>query len=178
MSSTSEINFNDIVIRIADVLRRSTFLFPNSVGGDGDAEDLVKQIIEYDLAIAQDVVEGEGPPHIFVREAPNPVVNDSQSGRDTRDVRGARELELEFWAVVIVNEPEFAESQTTRFNITKAIGDTLGRNKRLLDKDGLDPKAMELTYIPTPFTLLQTKEKNVQGKTVVIRLKSMVNLRP
>ncbi len=177
MSSITEINFNDIIVRISNVLALSPLIFPNSVGGDGTKEDLVKQIIEYDLAIAQDTVDGEGPPHIFIREAPNPVVADKQSGRDSRDVRGARELELEFWAVVVVREALYDLTQKARFNITAAITETLGENKRLLDDMGADPKAMELSYFITPFTMLETDDKTVQAQTVVIRLKVMVNLR-
>lgn len=178
MSSTTEINFNNWILRFVEMFENSAFIFPNKIGGDADATDLVKQIIPYDLPIAQDVPEGEGPPHIFVREAPNPIVKDSQSGRDSQGVRGARELELEFWAVLVVNEPIFADSQKTRFNIAQAIEQTLGKNKQMLDKNGLNPLAMELTYVTTPFTLLQTDEKDVQAKTVVIRAKVMVNLRP
>ncbi len=177
MSSITEINFNDYIVRISNVLALSPLLFPNTVGGDATKEDLVKQIIEYDLAVSQDTVDGEGPPHIFIREAPNPVVSDNQSGRDSRDVRGARQIELEFWAVVVVRESLYDLSQKARFNITSAIQETLGENKRLLDDLGADPKAMELSYFTTPFTMLETDEKTVQANTVVIRLKVMVNLR-
>lgn len=178
MSSTTEINFNPWIERFVEMFEESIYLFPNSKGGDADATDLVKQIIPYDLPIAQDVPEGEGPPHIFVREAPNPILKDDHAGRDTRDIKGARELTLEFWAVLVVNEPVFADSQIARFNLAQAIEQTLGKNKRMLDKDGLNPLAMELEYVKTPFTLLQTDEKDVQAKTIVIRPKVMVNLRP
>lgn len=180
MSSTTEINFNPFILRFVEMFENSSFLFPKTIGGDANATDLVKQIIPFDLPIAQDVPEGEGPPHIFVREAPNPIVKVEQSGRDTRSVKGARQFTLEFWAVLVVNEPIFEDSQKARFNIAQAITQTIGTNKQMLDKNGLNPLAMEMDGDPiqTPFTLLQTDEKDVQAKTVVIRPKVMVTLRP
>jgi len=78
--STGEIDFNVFIARFGEMFRKSALLFPKSIGGSTTVQDLVEQVIDYNMAIPQDVVVGEGPPHIFVREAPNPVVADKTSG--------------------------------------------------------------------------------------------------
>lgn len=174
---SSEINFNPFILRITEILQHSPLLFPKTIGKATDKDDLVKQVIAYKLAIPQDVVNGEGPPHIFVDIAANPVVSEVQSGRDTKDAKGPRTVEFQLWAVCVVNEAEFALSQQSLHNITHAVTETLGRNQTLLNLASEQPLAISAKYTTTPFTDLKTDEKNVMGRTVVITLKAMVNLR-
>ncbi len=176
-SETNEINFNPFIDRLVDMLRASILLFPKSVGDDNDATDLIKQVVKYNIPIPQDVPTGEGPPHVIVRLADNPIVEDKEAGRDERNVKGPRDVELEFWVICIVNEVDFQTSQQSLFNITNAVSQTIGKNKRLQNSDGLDPLCRDVSYVTTPFTNIQSTQKTVMARTVVIRPKVPVNLR-
>lgn len=172
---TSEPNPNDFIARITEILATSSELFPKSIGKT-NISDLVMQVRAHDLAIPQDVVTGDGPPHVFVMESRNFIMNTEQIGRESRDVKGDRILTLELYAVAIVNDAEFDQSQKHLNDITVAIQNTLGKNQRLLNSQQTDPLAISLTTIVTPFTDLNTTERNVMGKTVVIRPKVTVTL--
>lgn len=173
---TSEPNPNDFIERIVEILSNSTELFPRTVGNSATEDDLVKQVIAHNLAIAQDVVTGEGPPHIFVMESRSFIMHTEQIGRESPDRKGARIHTVELYAVCIVNEPEFSMSQKHLNDITVAVQNTLGKNQRLLDKNEENPLSISLSTIVTPYTELSAMEKNTMGKTVVIRPKVTASL--
>ena len=178
MSFTTEPNYNDFIDRIVLILQNSALLFPNSIGGDPDAKDLINQVIKYDLAIPQDVPTGLGPPHIFVGTALNPIVSDQTDGRYNRTEFGPRTQTLEFWAVCVASGVEFADSQRNLFNITQSVKQTLGLNSQLRDLANANPLSIELDrLIVTPFTNWAVTEKTTLANTIVIRPKTFVNLR-
>ena len=63
MSLSAEPDFTDYVNRISDILSLSADLFPKSIGGSATEEDLVTQVIEFDLPLPSNPIEGPGPPH-------------------------------------------------------------------------------------------------------------------
>ena len=73
MSLNSEPNYSDYVIRLSNMMAMSADLFPRSVGGSTTEDDLVTQIIEFDLPLPSNPREGPDPPHIFITTPPSPT---------------------------------------------------------------------------------------------------------
>lgn len=178
MSLSAEPDFQDYIVRIADILKASALVFPKLVGGDDTKEDLVNQIILNELPIPQMTIEGPGPPHIFISQSETPIVSQEQQGRDSRDAHGGRRMTIEIYVVIISGGTRSrAESDSALFNIISAVTTTLGQNMRLaIPTTLLSPLAFTHTYnvVPYIFDITQTE---TTAKNVVIRPVIAVNLR-
>lgn len=178
MSLTAEPDFGDYVNRISDILALSALLFPRSVGGSKTEDDLVTQIINFELPLPSNPREGPDPPHIFITTAPSPTTRRQQWGRDSRDVQGSYSLEMEFWIIVVSqdrSDPILAEQKL--YKIISAVTTILQKNKRLIDPTTLDnPLATTTTYDVIPY-LLDITQQDIIVKNVVLRPKVGINLR-
>ena len=177
MSLTIEPDFQTFIVRIADILKNSALLLPNSIGGDEDAKDLVSQIILNQLPIPQLPVDGPGPPHIYVTESETPIIDQIQQGRNSIDVQGGKRETLEFYIIVLSGSTSRQEAELQLFDIISAVTTTLNQNKRLLDPVlPAGPLAVTHTYTIKPFLYDITQNETV-AKNVVIRPVVGVNLR-
>jgi len=179
MSLSVEPDFGDYVLRISDILALSALLFPRSIGGDNTVQDLVTQIINFELPLPSNPREGPDPPHIFITTPPNPVVSREQSGRDSRDVQGPYTLKMEYWIVVVSadrSDPILAEQKL--YKIISAITNTLSANKRLIDPTTLlDPLAATSGWNIFPYVMGDLTQQDIKSKNVVLRPTVGINLR-
>jgi hypothetical protein len=175
MSLTIQPNYNSYIDRIELILKNSTLLFPQTIGGDPDTPDLVKQIIKYELPVPENA-QGPDPPHVFITTSRNPLQGRKQIGRDSRDAQGPENLTLEFYIVVVVREPTLAESEKKMYDIISALTTTLDKNKRLTDLGGQNPLANTSQYFVVEY-LLDTDQKEQIAKNVLLRPSVNVNLR-
>ena len=177
---TSIPNLNDYINRIVLILENSALLLPQSVGGNTQATDLVNQIIPYKLPIPQSPITGPGAPIIFIDVSPNPTVRFSQVGRSTIDIQGPELVVLEFYCVVVAKGKTFQDSQSQMYNILAAVKTILKSNMRLGDPTtnppNQSPLCNTLTAITVPF-ILDTAEKTVIARNIVIRVEKFINLR-
>ena len=169
-------NINDFIERIGDTLAASTLLFPQSVGGDESATDIVNQIIKYELPIPEATIEGPGPPHVFIKESFTPYIQKKQIGRNDLSVQGPEEHIMEFYIIVVAQGNSYKESQIQIANITQAIVTILKSNLQLADKDGKNHLCNILETIVVPY-LIDTDQRDVIAKNIVVRPKVFVNLR-
>ena len=177
MSLSVEPDYQDYINRIVEILQNSALVFPKSIGGDNTATDLVNQVIANQLPIPQLTIDGPGPPHIFVAQSETPIIKQEQRGRDSRDAQGSKRMELEFYIVIISGGTRSkAESDSQLFNIISAVTTTLGKNKRLLDTNSLNPIAFTHTYNVVPY-IFDITQNETTAKNVVIRPVVGVNLR-
>lgn len=177
MSLTVEPDYQDFIVRIADVLRRSPRLFPHSVGGSNSEKDLITQVIENQLPIPQMSVEGPDPPYIFVAQSENAIVSQEQRGRNTRSIRGGRRMTLEFYIVVLSSATRSKqESNSQLFDIISAATTELGNNLELVNSSGLDPLAITHTYNVVPY-IFDITQNETAAKNITLRVVTGVNLR-
>jgi len=177
MSLSVEPDFQPFIVRIAKILKASSLLFPNSIGGDNTKTDLVNQIIQNQLPIPQLTVEGPGPPHIFIAQSEVPIVSQEQRGRDSRDVAGGRRVTLEFYIVILATGRDKQEGLSLIFPIISAVTTELNKNKRLIDPaTSLDPLSITHDYNVVPF-IYDITQNETAAKNVVLRLVTGVNLR-
>lgn len=169
-------NINDFIERIALLLENSNLLFPQSKGGDETKTDLVNQVIRYELPIPELTIEGPGPPHIFVKESSTPFLQKRQIGRSTIDVQGPEEHTLEFYVIIVTQGTTYKDSQIQMANITQATSTIFKTNQRMLDLTGSNPLCNLLDVIIVPY-LLDSEQREILAKNVVLRPKVFVNLR-
>ena len=176
MSLTTTPNANDYIERFGEMLENSPFVFPNSIGGNDQVEDLVKQVILYELPINEQPLTGQGPPMIFIANSRNPIINRRQTGRDSRDVQGPELLTLEVYIVIVVQGLDYADSQTQLYNIIQAITTTLLKNLRMVDQNGDNPLCRKLSFIDLPW-ILESDDKRVIARNFLVRPEVYVTLR-
>ncbi len=176
MSLSVEPDYQDFIVRIADILRRSPLLFPKSVGGDNSVQDLVTQIIENQLPIPQLSIEGPDPPYIFVAQSENAIVSQEQRGRDSRSTQGSKRMTLEFYLVVLSSSRSKKDSDSELFNIISAATTELGRNKKLTDSSDLNPLSINLKYNVVPY-IYDITQNETAAKNIILRPVLGVNLR-
>ena len=179
MSLTAEPDFGDYVIRLSNMLSLSPDLFPRSVGGSSTEEDLVTQIIEFELPLPSNPREGPDPPHIFITTPPNPVKRRQQFGRDTIDVQGPYSLDMEFWIVVVSqdrSDPILAEQKL--YKILSIITNILSKNKRLIDPTTLlNPITNTSDWNIFPYVMGDLTQQDIKAKNVVLLPSVGINLR-
>jgi hypothetical protein len=177
MSLTVEPDYQDYIIRLVDICRQSTLLFPRSVGGDNTKTDLINQVIENQLPIPNLSVEGPDAPYIFVAASETPTITQLQQGRNSRDVQGGKLVTLEFYMVMLSTSRGRQESEEELYNITAALTTELGLNRRLTDPtSGLDPLALGINFNVVPYIYDITQNETV-AKNCKLRLTTGVNLR-
>lgn len=176
MSLTTQPKFNDYIDRFEQMFTNSTLLMPKT-NGDDTKKDLVNQIIKYEIPIPDNPPDGLGPPHVFIAVAPNPIVRTEQRGRNTRDKQGPVKFTLEFYIIVIAQDPQsFELSQKQMYTIIEAITTTLTQNLRMTDTSQLNPLAARLDYLVLPYTF-QNEEVTVVAKNIVVRPQVWVDVR-
>lgn len=177
MSLSAVPNWNSFIDRIADILTRSSEVMPKT-NGSTTKNDLVNEIVKYTFPLAEQTPNGAGPPHIFINRAENPVIRRQKIGRDSINEHGPEKWTLEFYVVsVVLVEHDPMQSQEDLYNLTQAIMNTLGKNRRLLDKDNLNPLAYHLETVDVPYNL-RTDEASLKAHNVLVRPDILVNLRP
>lgn len=176
MSLNLEPDYSDYIIRLSDILSLSALLLPKTIGGSATEQDLINQIIEFELPLPENPVEGPGPPHIFITTPPNPIKSTEQLGRDSRDAQGPYALDMEYWIVVISSGTDPIDSEKKIYKIISAITTTLQKNKRLTDSLGDNPLAATTTYNVFPY-ILDTTQRDLIAKNIVLRVKVGINLR-
>ena len=135
------------------------------------------KIFKYDVPIADNPPEGLGPPHIFIALSPNAVSNRAQRGRSSIDKQGPESLTLEFYIIVVAQDPsDYQRSQEQLYNIVEAVTTTLATNLRMLDKANANPLCYTLDYIVVPY-LLESTEITVVAKNIILRPQVYINLR-
>lgn len=174
---TTAVNANAIIARLVDVYNHSANLFPLSIGHVTDSEDLVEQVIPYELPVPTEPREGGGPPHIYVTASkqPNPTFREF-IGRSTIDRLGPEHQIWEFYCIVVAHNTDPHTSETDIYNITQAMAQTLDTNKRLLDHTGANPLCAWVEWITVPY-LLDSDSKEVKASNVIVRCHLFVNLR-
>ncbi len=177
MSLVTQPKYNDYVDRFELILRTSTLLMPKT-NGDDTKNDLVNQIIKYEIPIADNPPDGLGPPHIFISVPENPLIRREQRGRNTRDEQGPEKQTLEFYIIVVAQDPQSYElSQKQMYTIIEAITTTFTKNLRLTDGAGLNPLATRLEYVVVPYRLERNEEVTVVARNIVVRPQVLINLR-
>ena len=176
MSLSAEPDFQDYIVRIVDILKRSALIFPNTVGGDNTATDLVNQIIENQLPIPQLPVDGPGPPHIFVAQSQTPIVKRDKAGRNSLDVEGGGRVVMEYYIVVLVDSVDKKTADSQLFNLISAVTTTLNKNKRLIDSNSLNPLCFDHKYDVVPY-IFDITQNTTAAKNIVLRPQVGVNLR-
>lgn len=178
MSLSEEPDYNIYVERIFDILSKSAKLLPKTVGNSTTEEDLVNQIIKYELPLPENPREGPDPPHIFISIPPKPTIRREQQGRNSRDAQGPYALYMEFWIVVVVSDrSDFILSQQKLYKIISVVTTLLQQNKRLIDPTTLlNPLAVETEYDVFPY-LLDIDQKDIVSKNIVLKPKVGINLR-
>lgn len=170
MSLSAEPDLGDYVKRISNMLALSADLFPKTIGGSATAEDLVTQVIEFELPLSSNPREGPDPPHIFVTTPPNPTKRREELGRDTRDVQGSYSLEMEYWIVVVSqdrSDPILAEEKL--YKIISVVTNILSKNKRLIDPTTLlNPLAVRSHYEIFPYVMGGMTQQDIKAKNVVL----------
>ena len=177
--SLSVPNLNDFIERIFLILSNSTLLFPQSVGGDESATDLVNQIIPYALPVPEQPIEGPGPPHIFIKEADSAFSRFNQIGRSSINVQGPEEAFLELYVVVVARGASYQDSQVQLFNIIQAVKQVLKSNMRLGDPTTNPPLQNTLCNLLETITvpwLIDSEEKTVIARNIIVRPKVFINL--
>ncbi len=158
------------------MLTKSTLLMPKT-NGDDTKKDLVNQIIKYEIPIPDSPPDGLGPPHVFISIAPNPIIRTEQRGRNTRDSQGPVKFTLEFYIIVIAQDPQsFEQSQEQMYDIIEAITTTLTKNLRMTDTSNLNPLAARLDYLVLPYSF-QNEEVTVVARNISVRPQVWVNVR-
>lgn len=159
---------------ISNILATSALIFPNSIGGNTGVQDLVNQIIEYQLPVPNYPLKGPGPPHIFVTTSTNPIYSKKQIGRNNLDQQGPQRQTLEFYIVIVVNGPDLMTSESQMYSILQAVTTTLEQNKRLL-QDG-SPMCTISDYVEVNYAI-ESDQRNMLAKNVVFRPDVLLNLR-
>jgi len=170
MSLTAEPNFTDYINRISDIFSVSPDLFPKTIGGSATEDDLVTQIIRFDLPDPTNPREGPDPPHIFITTPPNTTKRREELGRDTRDVQGSYSLEMEYWIVIVSqdrSDPILAEEKL--YKIMSVVTNILSKNKRLIDPTTLlDPLAARSNWKDFPFVMGDLTQQDIKARNVVL----------
>lgn len=177
MSLTVEPDFQTFIDRFVLIHRANALLFPNSIGGNDQVNDLVNQIIPNELPIPQLTIEGPGPPHIFVTQSQTPVITEVQQGRNSSNIQGGKRMTLEFWNIILSSGTGRVEAEKQLYAIISALTTTLSKNKRMTQPaDGLLPLAINHSYKVVPYIYDITNNETV-AKNVVVRLDVGINLR-
>lgn len=175
MSLTTAPPFNLYIDRIVEMIENSPLLFPQSVGGDPNATDLIKQVIKHQIPIPENPPSGPDPPHIYVTLSRNPIVSRLRVGRDSRNAQGPANLKLEFYIIILTRATTLQESEKQMLDIITALTTMLDKNKRMLDKTGANPIANTSEYFLLDF-LLDTDQREQLAKNVLFRPSVFVNL--
>jgi len=177
MSLSIEPDYQPFINRLVLICEQSALLFPNSIGGDNTATDLVTQIIKNQLPIPQLPVEGPGPPHIFVTTSETPKISEEQRGRDDRNTQGSKRVTLEFYIIILSIDRTRIDAEQKLYPIISAVTTELSKNKRLINPtDSLDPLAITHSFQVVPYIYDITNNETV-AKNVVVRPTLGVNLR-
>jgi len=179
MSLSAEPDFGDYVRRISNILSVNATLFPKTVGGSATEEDLVTQVIEFELPLPSNAREGPDPPHIFVTTPPSPIKRREELGRDTRDVQGSYSLEMEYWIVIVSqdrSDPILAEQKL--YKIISIVRNIFSSNKRLIDPTTqLNPLAAFSHTDVFPYLMGDLTQQDIKAKTVVLKPTVGISLR-
>ena len=176
MSLVTQPKFNDYIDRFEQMLTKSSLLLPKT-NGDLTKKDLVNQIIKYEIPLPDNPPDGLGPPHVFIATPPNPIIAREQRGRNNRDKQGPVKFTLEFWLIVIAQDPQsFELSQKQMYTIIEAITTTLTQNLRMTDTSQLNPLAVRLDYLVLPYTF-QNDEQTVVARNISVRPQVWVDVR-
>lgn len=175
--ATGAINANDYIARLYDILSNSSALLPNSIGNNKSAQDLVNEIIQYELPFPEQPREGPGPPHVFITlsKQSNPIYR-TPLGRSTVDQLGPEKQIWEFYIIAVDHQPDVHTSEQHLHSICNAIVQTLDTNKRLTDHTGANPLCSWLEWIEVPY-ILDVDERAVMAKNIVVRAHAFVNMR-
>lgn len=179
MSLTAEPDFGDYIKRISNILSVNATLFPKTIGGSATEEDLVTQVIEFELPLPTNPREGPDPPHIFVTTPPNPIKRRQQWGRDSRDVQGPYALDMEFWIIVVAQDradPILAEEKL--YKILSVVTNIFSKNKRLIDPTTLlNPLAATSGWDIFPYVMGDMTQQDIKAKNVVLKPTVGISLR-
>lgn len=177
MSLTTTPKLNDYINRFESMLRNSTLLMPKT-NGDDTKNDLVNQIIKYDIPISESPPDGLGPPHVFISISPNVMTRKEPKGRSSINEQGPEKYFMEFYLIAVAQDPSLYErSQEQLYTIIEAITTTLKKNLRMLDNANLNPLATTLDILVVPY-LLESDEKTVVAKNIIVRPQVFVKLNP
>ena len=177
LTSSTSVNPNTFIARLYDMLTHSPYIFPKTIGGNQQAQDLVQQIIQYELPIPEAPREGGGPPHVYITlsKQQNPIFR-NPLGRSNINQQGPEEQTWEFYIIVVHHDVDYHTTEHNLNNLCQAITETLDLNKRMLDDTGANPICAKLEWILVPF-LLDTDERDVLAKNIVVRPHVFVNMR-
>lgn len=171
-------NDNDYLDRLNLILNNSALLFPNTIGGNPDASNLVNQVIEYELPILNIPLTGPGSPMVLITKSrsQNPIER-KQVGRDSIDIQGPEVLTLEYYIIFITRGKSFKDSQIQSNNIQQVITTTLDKKKRLTDLTNNNPLCRTLQWNVVPWLLPDNDQKDVIAYNCVVRPEVYINLR-
>jgi hypothetical protein len=177
MSLTVEPDYQDYIVRLVDICRQSSLLFPRSIGGDNTKKDLITQVIANQLPIPNLSIEGPDAPYIFVAASETPTITQLQQGRNELNKQGGKLVTLEFYLVMLSSDIGRQEAEAQLYAITSALTTELGLNRRLTDPtSGLLPLAVGISFNVVPYIYDITQNETV-AKNCKLRLTTGVNLR-
>lgn len=176
MITNQEPNYATYVERITKILQSSALIFPNKIGGDEEAKDLLNGVYQFQPPVPENPDGSVGPPHAFVTTPDRTIFFKEQTGRDNRDEKGPQRTTLEFYIVVItLNEIEGrAKAESDIYAIISAIKTTLAKNIRLCEPadilDSATRLASTLDYFDVPYILPSTNNQtSMIARNVVVR---------
>lgn len=174
---STAVNANTLIARLYDILSNSPSLFPNRIGGNTAVQDLVRQVIQYELPFPEQPREGDGPPHIFITPSKqaNPIFR-QKLGRGNINQLGPERQIWEIYLVAVHHDVDVNTTEQVLHDICQAITETLDTNKRLLDHTGTNPLVSDLEWINVPY-LLDVAERSVLARNIVVRASVFVNMR-
>ncbi len=174
---TTTPKLNDYINRFENILINSILLMPKT-NGSTTKNDLVNQIIKYEIPLAENPPEGLGPPHLFISVSPNVMTRKEPKGRSSINEQGPEKYFMEYYLIVVAQDPSsYQRSQEQLYTIIEAITTTLKKNLRMLDDASANPIANTLDIIVVPY-LLQSDEITVVAKNIIVRPQVFVNLLP
>ncbi len=177
MSLTTTPKLNDYIDRLENILINSTLLMPKT-NGDLTKNDLVNQIIKYDIPIPSAPPDGLGPPHVYISVSPNVMTRKEVKGRASINEQGPEKYFMEFYLIVVAQDPSsYERSQIQLYTIIEAITTTLKKNLRMLDQAGANFLSTTLDIIVVPYNI-ESDEITVVAKNIIVRPQVFVKLNP
>ena len=171
MSFNETIDITNYINRGVEILKNNTFL--------RDPVDPKKSLVTDILAQSPPIDESPNKsiiPIIYVDVSKNPINLIGKVGKDSLDVAGARNYQVEFYNVIIVRGINKQNAQEKCQKISSVVRDTYQRNQRLLDTNRENPIADENDVISVPF-VLKSETTEIQAMNVICRPKVTMSLR-
>ena len=151
------INHKKFITRIYDILK-----------ADKKLNGIIEEFRIGDHGSEGDEKYADSYPLLYVTTATQPVVSKKTFTSSSINRLPGKQIELEYWAVVIVEEATPVDAQMLLYDIEKIILDNLENNVRLTKKNGTDPLCM-ITDVFTQRRHEKSRGSLIEAMTIRIR---------